>query len=161
MKTKLLLLALLLSCGAGFAQTSATNTQSESRTSDEAAIKKTIEGMTTSMYARDFKTYLNYWADASYVSRVSTDREGKVTKMTGEELRKQVEQYATQNLKPSQEKATRENWVIRVNGNSAFAMFDQYNQYLDGTTRHSVEERYLERMNGEWKIVNVTVLVAK
>jgi len=90
----------------------------------EAAIKKVIEGVTTSMYARDFKTYLNYWANASYVSRVSTDREGKVTKKTGDEYRKTVEQYATQNLKPSQEKATRENWLIRVNGNSAFAVFD-------------------------------------
>ncbi len=137
------------------------NASSGTQAESEAAIKKTIEGVTTSMYARDFKTYLNYWVDAPYVSRVSNDREGKVTKMTGDEYRKMVEQYATQNPKPSQEKATRDNWLIRVNGNSAFAVFDQYNQYPDGTTRHSVEERYLERTNGEWKLVNVTVLVAK
>lgn len=132
-----------------------------STNADEVAVKNAIEGLTSSMYARDFKTYLNYWANAPYVSRVSTDREGKVTKMTGDEYRKTVEQYAAQNLKPSQEKATRDNWIIRVNGNSAFAVFDQHNQYPDGTTRHSVEERYLERMNGEWKVVNVTVLVGK
>ncbi len=161
MKTNIFTLALLLLSAATFAQTAAGNVQSDSRTSDEAAIKKTIEGVTTSMYARDFKTYLNYWADAPYVSRVSTDREGKVTKMTGDQYRKQVEQYATQNLAPSQEKATRDNWLIRINGNSAFAVFDQYNKRPDGTNRHSVEERYLERTNGEWKLVNVTVLAGK
>ena len=128
---------------------------------DEAAIKKVIAGVTTSMYARDFKTYLNYWSTAPYVSRVSTDQEGKVTKMTGDEWRKMVEKYATQNLKPSGEKATRDNWLIRVNGNAAFVAFDQHNQYPDGTIRNSVEERYLERVNNEWKLVNVTVLVAK
>ena len=128
---------------------------------DEAAIKKVIEGLTTTMYARDFKTYLNYWSTAPYVSRVGVDQEGKVTKMTGDEWRKVAEQYATQNLKPSQETATRENWLIRVNGNAAFVVFDQHNQYPDGTTRDSVEERYLERVSNEWKIVNVTVLPRK
>ena len=113
------------------------------------------------MYARDFKTYLNYWSTAPYVSRVSTDREGKVTKMTGDEYRKTVEQYAAQNLKPSGEKATRDNWLIRINGNSAFVIFDQHNQYPDGTSHDSVEERYLERVNNEWKIVNITVLPRK
>ncbi|GAB3639609.1 nuclear transport factor 2 family protein [Spirosoma arcticum] len=151
MKTPFLLLALLLTSAASFAQTS----------EDEAAVKKVVEGLTTSMYARDFKTYLNYWVDAPYVSRVATDRDGKVTKMTGDKDRKMVEQWVAQNHTPSQEKATRDNWLVRVNGNSAFVVFDQHNQYPDGTTRHSVEERYLERINGEWKIVNVTVLVAK
>lgn len=133
----------------------------QSVTADEAAIKNVIEGLTTAMYARDFKTYLNYWSTAPYVSRVSTNQEGKVTKMTGDEYRKTVEQYAAQKLKPSGERATRDNWLIRVNGNSAFVIFDQHNEYPDGTNRDSVEERYLERVNNEWKIVHVTVLPKK
>jgi hypothetical protein len=56
---------------------------------------------------------------------------------------------------------TRENWLIRINGNSAFAVFDQHNKRPDGTNRHSMVERYLERTNGEWKLVNVTVLAGK
>ena len=159
MKITLLPLCLLLTSAVSFAQ----YVSAQKRTTvseDEAAIKNVIEGLTTAMYARDFKTYLNYWVNTPYVSRVANDRDGKVTKMTGDQYRKMVEQWATQNHAPSQEKATRDNWLIRVNGNSAFAVFDQHNQYPDGTTRHSVEERYLERMNGEWKLVNVTVLVA-
>ena len=160
MKTNQLLLALLLIITAIFAQ----NSVAQKRpmvADDETAIKKVIEGLTTSMYARDFKAYLSYWSTAPYVSRVAIDREGKVTRITGDEYRKVLETYASQNLKPSQETATRDNWQIRVNGNAAFVVFDQHNQYPDGTTRNSVEERYLERENNEWKIVNVTVLVAK
>lgn len=152
MKTNLFTLVLLLLSGGATAQSVA---------ADEAAVKNVIEGLTTAMYARDFKTYLNYWSTAPYVSRVATDREGNVTKMTGDEYRKTVAQYAAQNLKPSGEKATRDNWMIRVNGNSAFVIFDQHNEYPDGTNRNSVEERYLERVNNEWKIVNITVLPKK
>jgi ketosteroid isomerase-like protein len=133
----------------------------QSVTADEEAIKSVIENLTAAMYARYFKTYLSYWVNAPYASRVSTDRQGAVTKTTGDDYRKTLEQYAAQNLKPSGEKATRANWLIRVNGNSAFVIFDQHNEYPDGTNRDSVEERYLERVNNEWKMVNVTVLPKK
>jgi len=159
MKTKLIIFTLLLSSLLPFAPNAAA--QKTASAEDEAAIKKVIEGETKALYDRDFKTFFNYWANVSYVSRVSTDQEGKVTKMTGDELRKMGEQYAAQNLKPSQETATRENWLIRVNGNAAFVIFDQHNQYPDGKTRDSVEERYLERIDNEWKIVNVTNLPRK
>jgi ketosteroid isomerase-like protein len=156
MKINIAALALLFMSTACFAQLTTVNKQS-----DEDAIKQVIEGLTTSMYARDFKTYLNYWADAPYVSRVANDRDGKVTKMTGDQYRKVIEQAATQSLKPSQEKATRDNWLIRVNGDAAFVVYDQHNQYPDGTTRHSVEERYMERIHGAWKMVNVTVFIER
>ena len=159
MKTKLVILALLLFSTATFTQNAAA--QQAASAEDEAAIKRVIEGETTAIYARDFKTAFNHWANVSYISRVSTDQEGKVTKLMGDELRKIGEQYAAQNLAPSKEIATRENWLIRANGNAAFVVFDQHNQYPDGKTRDSVEERYMERIDNEWKIVNVTNLPRK
>ncbi|QHV95733.1 Cif family virulence factor [Spirosoma endbachense] len=128
---------------------------------DEAAIKKVLEGLTAAVYARDFKTYLSHWADTKYASRIGSDLGNVVTKMVGDEYRKLITEAATKPGEPSKDKVTRENYLIRVNGGSAFVIFDQYNTRPDGTIRHSVEERYLERMNEEWKIVNVTVLVAK
>ena len=128
---------------------------------DEAAIKAVIEGLTTAIYARDYKTYLNAWADGSYISRVGSYPDSGITKATGDDYRKQMQAAAAKPGEATQDKITRDNWLIRVNGNSAFVVFDQYNARPDGTTRHSVEERYLERTNGDWKLVNVTVLVAK
>lgn len=128
---------------------------------NEEAIKKVIEGLTTAAYTGDGKTYLNYWADAPYISRAGSYPSTGVTKVTGDTYRKQMQEALAKPSEPSKDKVTRDNWLIRVNGNSAFVVFDQHNARPDGTTRHSVEERYLERMNGEWKLVNVTVLVEK
>ena len=128
---------------------------------DEVAIKAVIEGLTAAVYARDYKTYVNAWADGDYISRVGSYPDGGVTKATGDDYRKQMQAAAAKPGEPTKDKITRDNWLIRVNGNSAFVVFDQHNARPDGTTRHSVEERYLERVNTEWKLVNVTVLVAK
>lgn len=78
----------------------------------------------------------------------------------GDEFKKAYDDWE-KNGKVQEVTVTRENWLIRINGNSAFAVFDQHNKRPDGTNRHSVEERYLERTNGEWKLVNVTVLAGK
>lgn len=102
MKTKLIVFTLLVSSLIPFSQNAAA--QQAASAEDETAIKKVIEGETTAMYARDFKTSFNYWANVSYVSRVSTAQEGSVTKITGEELRKMGEQYAAQNPKLNGEK---------------------------------------------------------
>lgn len=151
MKKHFLLFTLLLTGAAGFAQTA----------NDETAIKKVIEGLTTAAYTSDYKTYLSYWADTDYISRVGSDQNSVVTKRVGDAWRKVMAENATKPSEPNKDNVTRENWLIRVNGNSAFVVFDQYNARPDGTTRHSVEERYLERINDAWKLVNVTVLVAK
>lgn len=127
----------------------------------EAAIKKVIEGQTVAAYARDGKAYMSYWANAPYVSRVSSDAVSAVSKLVGDEFRKAITESGAKSTEPVKDKVTRENYVIRVNGNSAFVIFDQHNERPDGTVRHSVEERYLERINTEWKLVNVTVLVTK
>ncbi|MBC7572072.1 MAG: nuclear transport factor 2 family protein [Spirosoma sp.] len=138
-------------------QTSIIPTQS----ADEEAIKKVVEEQTAASYARDSKAYMAAWANTPYITRVGSYPEIGVTKVVGDEFRKAVTEAYAKPGEPSKDKVTRDNWLIRINGNSAFVVFDQYNARPNGTTRHSVEERYLERINSEWKIVNVTVLVAK
>lgn len=127
---------------------------------DEAAIKKVIEGSTTAVYANDILTYKKSWATGSYISRVSSSADGQLRKIVGDEFKKAYDDWEKTG-KVQEVTVTRENWLIRINGNSAFAVFDQYNKRPDGINRHSVEERYLERTNGEWKLVNVTVLAGK
>ena len=127
---------------------------------NEAAIKKIIESSTTAVYANDIPTYKKSWATGPYISRVSSSADGQLRKIVGDEFKKAYDDWE-KNGKVQEVAVTRENWLIRINGNSAFAVFDQYNKQPDGTNRHSVEERYLERTNGEWKLVNVTVLTGK
>lgn len=94
---------------------------------DEAAIKKVIERLTMAAYAGDYKTYLSYWADADYISRVGSDQNSVVTKRVGDAWRKVIAENAAKPSEPNKDKVTRNNWLIRVNGNLAFVVFDQYN----------------------------------
>ncbi len=158
MKTKLFTLILLLGSVVAFAQNS--TAQQAASAEDEAAIKKVVEAGTTAAYAKDIPAYKNQWANAPYISRINAGTEGKVTKIVGEEFQKAYEDWE-KNGKPIDIKVSRDNWLIRVNGNSAFVVFDQHNQNPDGTTRESVEERYMERINNKWKIVSMTILPKK
>ncbi|GAB3639601.1 Cif family virulence factor [Spirosoma arcticum] len=151
MKTSFLVLILTFA--------SVTVTTFAQSSADETAIKKVIEAQTTAGYARDEKAYLSHLANTPYISRVGIYPGNEVTKLVGDDFRKAITETIAKPGEPIKDKVTRENWLIRVNGNSAFVVFDQHNARPDGTTRHSVEERYLERMNNEWKLVNVTVLV--
>ena len=128
---------------------------------DEEAIKKAIEASTAYMFAANYDGYKNTWVNASYITRVSVDGTGKVSRMNAEEYNSLLEDYRKTYNTPNATKVNRSNFAIRINGTSAFVVFNQHNDNADGTQRDSVEERYLEKVNSEWKIVNVTVIPKK
>ncbi len=128
---------------------------------DEEAVKKAIEASTAYMYAADYDAYKKTWVNAPYITRVSVDAAGQVSRMNSEEYNALLEDYRKNYKTPNGIKITRSNFAIRINGTSAFVVFNQHNDNTDGTQRDSIEERYLEKVNGEWKIVNVTVIPKK
>jgi ketosteroid isomerase-like protein len=128
---------------------------------DEEAIKKALETSTAYMYAADYDAYKKTWVNAPYITRVSVDAAGQVSRMSAEEYSALLEDYRKNYKTPTNIKITRSNFAIRINGTSAFVVFNQHNDNADGTQRDSIEERYLEKVNGEWKIVNVTVIPKK
>ena len=127
---------------------------------DEAAVRKVIEGSTSDLYAANIDSYLNSWANVPYISRVSFNAAGEVSRMNGEEFRAMIETMR-KTWKPDARKITRSDFSIRINGSSAFVVFNQHSDNVDGTKRDTIEERYLEKMSGEWKIINVTVIPKK
>ncbi len=133
----------------------------DTKEADETAIKKVIENLTAIAYLNDVPAYLKMLAPSDFISRVSVEADGKVNKLTGAEYRKMVNDRVSYGPQKMTTQVTRDNFNLRINGNSAFAVFDQHNVNADGTKRDSVEERYLEKINGEWKIVNVTVIPKK
>jgi hypothetical protein len=135
-------------------------TQQADVAEDEAAIKNVIESSTSDLYAANIDSYLNSWANVPYISRIAVNTAGEVSRMNGEEFRAMVGTIRA-TWKPDPKKITRSNFSIRINGSSAFVVYNQHNENADGSQRDSIEERYLEKMNGEWKIVNVTVIPKK
>jgi len=81
--------------------------------------------------------------------------------MNAVEYNSLVEDWRKNRKTPNGIKTTRSNFDTRINGTSAFVVFNQHNDNTDGTQRDSIEARYLEKINGEWKMVNVTVIPKK
>ncbi len=121
------------------------------QSADVKAIKAVIEGETQAWLNVDQKAYANAWANVPEARLHYSEPNGKVHEidMSGDK----ASRFANQ--KPSNAKFQNTNYKIRVNGNAAFAQFDQVFSDTDGTTDHARETRYLEKMGGQWKIVHV------
>ena len=141
MKKQLFILAILFLGNFAFAQSG-----------DEIAVKKTIGGEAKSFFDADYKVYQTYWAKVPYASFLYA--EGL---FVGDALWKKMDE-SWANRKPRKMKITRSDWNIRIKGESAFVTLHQTNENLENSTvAESYQEKYLEKISGEWKIVNNTV----
>ena len=123
------------------------------QTTDETAIKKTIDDQDMAFHAVDYKAYLSYWAKVPYASFLYRDGN-----YVGDALWKKIEEFWV-GRKPDKVNAARTNWNVHITGETAFVTFSQLNQNPDTkAASESFQTRYLEKTNGEWKIVNVTVV---
>ncbi len=147
---KTLILTLALSAAALMATPSIVRAQSGT---DETAIKATIDGETNAYQAADYKTYQGYWAKVPYASFVVNGQQ-----YVGDALWKAADgMFAA--AKPMNVNTVRTGWNIRAVGNTAFVTFAQRDENLDTkSVSETAEARYLEKINGNWKIVNVTVV---
>ena len=143
MKTKFFTLALLLMGAASFAQTSA----------DETAIKATIEQESVAFHQRKADKTLSYWAAVPYVSHNYTEK--GVGYVRGySTLSKAMKGYMAKH--PEVDKSLYKNhaYQIHINGTSAWATF--ISDATDGSRKsQTYDARYLEKINGTWKLISV------
>ena len=146
---KTLFLSLALSATALLA----TPKTAQAQSNDDTAIKAVIDGETKASHAADYKTYQTYWAKVPYASFLIDGKQ-----YVGDALWKAAEGVFA-NSKPEKAITTRTDWNIRAVGNMAFVTFEQRDENLDTkTVRETAETRYMEKINGDWKIVNVSVV---
>ena len=148
MKTLFLILA--LSATALLATPQTVRAQSSA---DDTAIKTVIDAEKLASDAADYKTYLSYWAKVPYASFLINGQQ-----YVGDVLWKTMDQVWA-NKKPEKANTTRTGWNIRTVGNTAFVTFEQRSENADTkAVRESAETRYMEKIDGAWKIVNVSVV---
>jgi hypothetical protein len=123
---------------------------------DAYMIRKVIEAETAAWLKNDGQEMGTYWADLPYAAHTVTDEEGKAYIITATEIGQMVSRLSTQ--KPNQPGTTftNSNYNIRPNGNAAWASFEQTFKYPDGRTIANLENRYLEKIDGKWKITHMT-----
>lgn len=133
--------------------------QAQPPKTDVVAIKAVIEQETQSWLNVDQKAWLSSWADVPEAHLLYSETGGKVHQIKMPAGMKGM--LADQ--KPSNAKFKNTNYQIRVNGNAAFAQFDQEFSGDDGSHDQARETRYLEKTgrsdgSGQWKIVHVGAL---
>jgi hypothetical protein len=123
---------------------------------DSDAIKALIERETKAFFEIDYKTWADSWAQTSYSFWSFADTTDVNSFSGWESINKGFSEYF-RTAKPSKA-AIERNWIdIKIFGNGAYARFTQH--VKDNTTRTpQAEVRVLEKINGQWKIVCVSVI---
>jgi ketosteroid isomerase-like protein len=120
---------------------------------EEAAIKKMLEEEKKASDAGDFKAYKSHWVEAPYVSFLYNG-----LSFVGDAFWKSAEEKFA-NRKPTNNTTTRSDWSFAIRGGTAFVTFSQKTENPEkNTTNETYEERYVEKVNGEWKMVNMTAI---
>ncbi|MBD2702725.1 nuclear transport factor 2 family protein [Spirosoma sp. BT702] len=121
--------------------------------SDEAPIKNVIDAQKKAADAADYKTYKSCWANVPYASFLIYGGQ-----IYGDSLWQVIDRvWATR--KPIKMTNTRTNWNICTKGETAYVTFTQRSEnHETKTILESAEARYLEKVNGQWKIVSVVAM---
>lgn len=123
--------------------------------SETATIQKMIEAESHAYHeSADRNAFLNYWnivADAHMVYSGN----GTCILLNAKDMKAAGKKSDAP--KPDHAKVEMSNYVIRNNGNVAWASFDQKSTTPDGKISNQHEFRCLEKVGGDWKIVSSSV----
>ena len=147
MKTYVLVIAIILS---GLSETLAQ--------ADHEAIKKVLRSETEGFFKRDKAEWSNAWAHTPYVHFAANLYGGDFMLIEGwDKLEKQFASQFKSSKVSDKVVVQNANYTIHQNGNMAFVAYDQTLLDSHGKTT-SKESRVVEKMGGQWKIINVTAL---
>lgn len=131
---------------------------------EKASIMQVIEKETDCFYKRDYNCWKECFAQTDYAFQAWNNSDGTVDAKSGwQEVDEKIGQYLKDNPLPVGASSThpvvqRRNMVVHFFTDSvATLMWNQYNiNKAKNNYTFSKDTRLLEKINGEWKIVNVS-----
>jgi hypothetical protein len=121
------------------------------QSTDEAAIQKLCETETRAWLAKDVATFNNCWQVRPYSRIVITTEDGQTISVNSDQM-KAVQADAM----GGSGTFANSNYQIHVEGNTGWAVYDSVK--TDDKGKHpSYEFRLLEKVDGAWKIVGMSV----
>lgn len=126
---------------------------------DEMAIKNVIEKETDAWFARDAAKMESYWAKVPQTTQC-VSLLGDVVIFNTAESTKGKDPFAMVGTVLQQVTTTRADWNLRIVGNGAYVTFKQKDETA-GVASHFYESRFMEKMDGAWKIVAVNAVAYK
>lgn len=125
---------------------------------DHEAIKQVLRSETEGFFKRDKAEWSNAWAHRPYVHFAANLYGGDFMLIEGwNKLEKQFASQFKSSKVTDKVVVQNSNYTIHQNGNMAFVAYDQTLLDSHGKTT-SKESRVVEKINGQWKIINVTAL---
>lgn len=132
---------------------------------EKASIMKVIEAETDCFFKRDYDCWQNQFTHTDYSYQAWSNADGTFDASVGwNTIEKNLGKYIKENPQEKEEagsshpKVVRKNIKVKFYGNEAAHLtWDQYNS--DRTNSYflqSKEVRLMEKINNEWKIVNVS-----
>lgn len=128
-----------------------------------AAIQQVIETETQCYYSRDFDCWKDQWHHTDYVSLTWNNPDGTFTSSNGwtqleSNAQLLIKMYPVQDPEKNMPIIKRENWEVRFFGdNGAYLNWTQQNSGREKKQFTTTQEvRVMEKVNGQWKIVNVS-----
>ena len=121
---------------------------------EKEAIIAVIEEETNAFLARDFDRFAATYVQDETNIRLSASKSGYLYRVGWEEIGSGFKQYFENNPEPGTSKYVKTNYKIKVYKESAWAINDESVYNSEGELlRKSKGVRFLEKVNGEWKIV--------
>jgi hypothetical protein len=127
---------------------------------EQAQILQLIDTESKAFWDKDYNTWAACWVQKPYIRTMGWWKDGGVTVVKGwEERGARTKGYMEEFPEPNPQNVRRENINIRIFQDAAWVTFDQYGtdtgepvMDMPGLSR---ETRFLEKHNGQWKIVYV------
>ncbi len=122
-------------------------------------IRRVLESETQAWLDNNGEEMGTYWADLPYAAHTVTDEAGKAYDISATEIGEMVARLSTQRPNKPGTTFTNTNYNIRPNGNAAWASYEQTFHYPDGReSLTNIESRYLEKIDGQWKIAHMITI---
>lgn len=125
----------------------------QSKDADEIAIKKVLEAETSAVHNKDFEKWINCFAKSSDVAFGFSPLLPTYMVRNYDNLASFGRDYFPKSPVPSAQVAEFTDYQMKINGNSAFVTCVQINTEPDGSKARFHKADYLEKINGEWKMV--------
>lgn len=130
---------------------------------EKEAILEIIEEETRCFFAKDYDCWQDTYAQKEYASQVWNNDDGTINSKVGwDKIRAATETFIKNNPGPggTYPKIERRNILYKFFGDDGvYLIYDQYNSdEAQEVFYQSKEVRVLEKINGKWKIVNVSAI---
>ena len=119
---------------------------------EESAIVEVILKETQAYCLKDFDTWKACWAHEEYVNWTGVADDHSFVIQGWEELATSFQKYFETHPTPLDQAIKTQDIQVRINGETAFVTFTMDAPY------ESKETRVLEKKDGEWKIIHLSVV---